>query len=178
MGALRNITLLVALAIASLVAGCGDSGDGKAETRPAELFTTPPSGLKYEVPDDATLKQVKDAIKKDAPMLDGDDVAVRQLVKEGGGSQPVAIGVVIDAHNEGDADDAREGFSKGLKERTGKEATTISVAGTEAVQGEVAGLTAAMAAKNGYVLEALGGDAASAKTVLARLVFAADKAER
>jgi hypothetical protein len=175
-GAFRT-TSAVGLVVA-LLAGCGDSGDSKSATRPAELFKTPPAGLAYKVPDGATLQQVKDALSKDAPNLKGDDVAVRQLVKQGGTGQPVAVGVVIDAHNTGQADDAIKGFNDGLKQKTGKGGAEIDVAGTKASLGEVQGLTVALTAKNGYVVESLAGDANTVKTVLARLIFAAGQAKR
>ena len=73
------------------------------------------AGLKYQVPDDATLQKVKSAIAKDAPSIKGDDLAVRQVVKGKIQNQPVAIGVAIDAHNEGEADDERRGVDRGAR---------------------------------------------------------------
>jgi hypothetical protein len=167
--------LLVALA---LLGGCGDdSGDsvGRAKTRPVELFATPPSGYRYAEPDAATRKQVRGAILKEAPFA-GNDIAIRQVLPKRG-KEPVAIAIAIDAQNSGEPGDAVKGFSESAEEQ-GSKATPITVAGTDAAIARIKGVQAALAGKNGYVVEAIASEEATVKLVLARLIFAASEAER
>ena len=164
--------------LAVALTGCGGSdGDrvGKAKTRPSELFDTPPAGYRYTVADAATRKEVRGAILKEAP-IDGDDIAVRHVVPKRG-KKPVAIAIVLDAHGSGAPGDAVKGFSDRAREM-GATATPITVAGTEAATARIEGVQAALAGKNGYVVESVAADEATAKLVLARLIFAARAAER
>jgi hypothetical protein len=176
-GGLRKTCLAAALLALFLVAGCGSDGAKKAATRPAELFATPPAGLQYKVPDAATLKRVQGLLSQNQSKLEGDDVAVRQVL-DGQAKDPIAVGIVFDAHNSGAPADALDGFNQGVKEKTGKPGTDVTIAGSKASVAVLAGTTVALTAKNGYVLEAIAADERTVKVVLARLVFAAGKATR
>jgi hypothetical protein len=166
------------LVLVVLIAGCGSSVDGKkAATRPAALFAQPPSGLRYKVPDAATVKQVKGLMAKSAPGLSNDDIAVRQVVEEGGFGKPVAFGVTVDSHGSGDSSDALKGFDEESK-KNGADPQHVVVAGTDTSQAKVSGTIVSLALKNGYVVEAIAPDAPTVKRVLKQLIVAAGQAER
>jgi hypothetical protein len=159
------------------LAGCGDQGK-KAATRPAELFATPPAGFHYRVPDKATVARVQGLLASNAPSLESDDIAVRQVLADSKGKTPIAVGLAIDAHKSGNPDDAAKGFNESLKKNTGKTATVTTIASTKASVAQLSGATVALATKNGYVVEAIAPDLKIARVLLARLIFAADKATR
>jgi hypothetical protein len=169
---------LAALAVTgALLAGCGASDDKKAATRPAQLFATPPHGFRYLLPDAATRDRIKAPFKKTVPGLSDDDIAVRQ-VEQKGGLQPVAVGVIIDAHASGSPEDVAKGFDEGARKQTGKPARQITVAGTKASVAEGAGAVVTIASTNGYVVETFAADVPTAKLVLRRLIGAAAAAKR
>jgi hypothetical protein len=172
---------LVALALAAaLLPGCGSTThDKKAATRPAALFATAPSGLRYKAADAATVNRVKGLLSKSASGLSGDDVAVRQVLQKGGIGQPVAVGVAVDTHSAtSNSGDALKGFSQAVKQQTGRAPQAAVVAGTPASLARLSGTVVTVAERNGYVLEAIAADSPTAKRVLTRLVVAARAAKR
>jgi hypothetical protein len=176
------VRLVVAVALlAALLAGCGSTThEKKAATRPAALFGTPPTGLKYRAADAATVNRVKSLLSKSAPGLSGDDVAVRQVLQKGGLGQPIAVGVAVDTHSSSSANsgDALKGFDEAVKQQSGTSPQTTAVAGTPASLARLSGTVVTVAEKNGYVLEAIAADSPTAKRVLTRLVVAARAAKR
>jgi hypothetical protein len=156
------------------IAGCGEN---KAATRPEELFETAPAGYRYKVVDSPTTSRVLELLKRTAPSVDVDDISMREMVR-GKQKTPLALAIVIDAHNTGGSDDAMKEFDASAKAKSGKSAEHLTIAGSEAGVAEIDGTTVAVSVKNGYALEAIAADEPTVKVVLARLIFAAGKAER
>lgn len=169
---------LAVLAFALVLAGCGSGAhrNEKSKTRPDELFATAPAGYRYQPADPKIRERVSGPLISN-PTIDRDDVAVRQVVREGGKS-PLAIAVIVDDHAAGRPGDVLRGFDKRAKELGGTEPARITVAGTEATTVRINGVEIAAAGKNGYLVESIAPDARTAKLVLARLIFAARGAER
>jgi hypothetical protein len=167
---------VAAVALSVALAGCGDARKlGKSQTRPIELMKTAPAGYRYEPPNPQVRKEVRGPIEQAGP-FSKDDVAVRQVVAKGE-KAPIAIAIVIDAHASGKPGDAIKGFDGRIKQM-GATPTKITVAGTPAGLAQVKKVQIALAGKNGYVVESVSPDEAVAKTVLARLIFAARGAKR
>lgn len=164
----------------ALLGGCGSTSDvgKKAATRPSALFAEPPSGLRYKIPDAATVNRVKDSVSKSAPGLSGDDIAVRQVLQEGGLGQPVAFGVAVDSRGSGNSEDALKGFDEEAKKQSGVAPKHFVVAATRASLAKLQGTIGAAAATNGYVVEAIAPDETTVKRVLKQLIIAAGRAER
>lgn len=159
-----------------LLIGCGSGDDGLAKTGAAKLFKTPPAGFEYTRAHKEVLARIESGFAR-VPTLSKDDLAVREVVREGS-STPVGLAVAIDAHAMGGPRVIRDTFAKGFETQGSQVPEDIRLAGTPATLGKYKRAYGAIAAKNRYALAAFGPDAGDAKVLLARLITAARRAER